>query len=72
MVGFERELFPYLFQQYGLGKAVGKRTWGGLRGYNGNVQLADGGFITIPSRAVYDMTGKEVVENHGGGTGYRR
>lgn len=63
--GSNGELFPYLFQQYGLGKAVGMRTWGGLRGYNGNVQLADGGFITIPSRAVYDMEGIEVVENHG-------
>ncbi len=63
--GSNGELFPYLFQQYGLGKAVGKRTWGGLRGYNGNIQLADGGFITIPSRAVYDMKGTEVVENHG-------
>lgn len=63
--GSNGELFPYLFQEYGLGKAVGKRTWGGLRGYNGNVQLADGGYITIPSRAVYDMRGQEVVENHG-------
>jgi len=63
--GSNGELFPYLFQQYGLGQAVGKRTWGGLRGYNGNVQLMDGGFITIPSRAVYDMRGTEVVEGHG-------
>lgn len=63
--GSNGELFPYLFQQYGLGKAVGTRTWGGLRGYNGDVQLMDGGFITIPSRAVYDLQGKEVVENRG-------
>ncbi|WP_312548470.1 S41 family peptidase [Massilia sp.] len=63
--GSNGELFPYLFQQYGLGQAVGTRTWGGLRGYNGNVQLIDGGFITIPSRAVYGMQRKEVVENHG-------
>jgi tricorn protease len=59
------ELFPFLFQQYGLGKVVGTRSWGGLRGYNGDTPLMDGGYITIPVRAVYDMRGKPGVENHG-------
>jgi len=63
--GSNGELFAYLFQQYRLGPAIGKRTWGGLRGYSGNVSLVDGGYITIPSRAVYNMQGREVVENHG-------
>jgi tricorn protease len=59
------ELFPFLFQQYGLGKVVGTRSWGGLRGYNGDTPLMDGGYITIPVRAVYDMHGRPGVENHG-------
>lgn len=59
------ELFPYLFQQYGLGKVVGTRSWGGLRGYNGDTPLMDGGYITIPVRAVYDLQGRPGVENHG-------
>ncbi|MBB5606390.1 tricorn protease [Janthinobacterium sp. S3M3] len=63
--GSNGELFPYLFQQYGLGQVVGTRTWGGLRGYNGDTPLLDGGYITIPVRAVLDLNGKAVVENHG-------
>jgi tricorn protease len=59
------ELFPFLFQQYGLGPVIGTRTWGGLRGYNGDTPLVDGGYITIPVRAVYDMQGRPGVENHG-------
>lgn len=63
--GSNGELFPYLFQQYGLGKVVGTRTWGGLRGYNGDTPLVDGGYISIPVRAVLNLNGRPAVENHG-------
>ena len=28
----EGDVFPYLFREYGLGKLLGTRTWGGVRG----------------------------------------
>ena len=59
------DLFPFLFQKYGLGKVIGTRTWGGLRGIRTEWQLLDGGTITIPERAVYNMDGSWAVENHG-------
>ena len=59
------DIFPYLFHLYGLGKLVGTRTWGGVRGIRGNWQLMDGGYITIPEDAVYTLDSQWSVENHG-------
>jgi tricorn protease len=59
------DLFPYLFHLYGLGKLVGTRTWGGVRGIRGNWQLMDGGYITIPEDAPYTPDSQWSVENHG-------
>jgi tricorn protease len=59
------DIFPYLFKQYGLGQLVGTRSWGGVRGIRGNWGLLDGGYITIPEDALYDLGSAWAVENHG-------
>jgi tricorn protease len=59
------DIFPYLFRLYGLGKLVGTRSWGGVRGIRGNWQLMDGGYITIPEDALYTTDSLWAVENHG-------
>ena len=59
------DIFPYLFRLYGLGKLVGTRSWGGVRGIRGNWQMMDGGYITIPESALYTTDSQWAVENHG-------
>lgn len=59
------DIFPYLFHAYGLGKLVGTRSWGGVRGIRGNWQMMDGGYITIPEEAIYTLDRQWAVENHG-------
>ena len=59
------DIFPFLFKQYGLGKLVGTRSWGGVRGIRGNWDMMDGGYITIPEDALYTPDSKWAVENHG-------
>jgi tricorn protease len=59
------DIFPYLFKLYGLGPAVGTRSWGGVRGIRGNWNLMDGGYITIPESAEFTPQSEWSVENHG-------
>jgi tricorn protease len=59
------DIFPYLFKLYGLGKLVGTRSWGGVRGIRGDWQMLDGGFITIPESAEFTTDSQWAVENHG-------
>jgi tricorn protease len=59
------DIFPYLFKLYGLGKLVGTRSWGGVRGIRGNWRMMDGGYITIPEDALYTPDRVWSVENHG-------
>ena len=59
------DIFPDLFKRYGLGKLVGTRSWGGVRGIRGNWPMMDGGYITIPEDAPFAADGKWIVENHG-------
>jgi tricorn protease len=56
---------PWLFRQRHVGTLVGTRTWGGLVGIFGFPQLIDGGAITAPNLAFYNLTGEWDVENHG-------
>jgi tricorn protease len=42
------DALPWLFKQAGVGKVVGKRTWGGLVGIYGYPPLMDGGNISAP------------------------
>src|SRR5262249_430961 len=59
------DALPYYFRLRKLGPLVGTRTWGGLVGTLGVPATIDGGGITAPSLAFYDLTGKWAVENEG-------
>jgi tricorn protease len=58
------DLLPWMFRKLGLGKLVGKRTWGGLVGLSGTPVLMDGGQITAPNFAIWNEEGW-IVENEG-------
>jgi tricorn protease-like protein len=59
------DCFPFLFRQMGLGPLIGTRTWGGLIGMTGAPPLIDGGSVTVPTFAIYDRTGRWIIEGHG-------
>ncbi len=59
------DAMPWLFRQRQVGKLIGKRTWGGLVGIFGFPRLIDGGMVTAPDLAFYNLTGEWDVENHG-------
>lgn len=59
------DALPYYFHLRKLGPMVGTRTWGGLVGTLGGPPTIDGGGITAPSLAFYDLSGKWAVENEG-------
>jgi len=44
---------------------VGKRTWGGLVGYGGIPPLVDGGFLSSPNFAFFNLDGEWDVEGYG-------
>ena len=56
---------PLFFRRRGLGKLVGKRTWGGLIGIYDYPTLMDGGFFTSPRMAIFSPQGEWEVENVG-------
>ena len=58
------DLLPWMFHKFGLGKLVGRRTWGGLVGILGFPTLMDGGAVTAPNLAIFTEEGW-VVENVG-------
>ncbi|MFI5459249.1 MAG: PDZ domain-containing protein [Isosphaerales bacterium] len=58
------DLLPWMFHKFGLGKLVGRRTWGGLVGILGFPILMDGGRVTAPDLAIFTEQGW-VVENVG-------
>jgi tricorn protease len=59
------DLMPWLFKHAGVGPLVGKRTWGGLVGIYDYPPLIDGGAVTAPRVAFYNLNGEWDVENHG-------
>ncbi len=60
------DMLPWLFKNQGLGKIIGKRTWGGLVGIQGGVSLVDGGNVTSPGFGIYDPAkGQWIAENTG-------
>jgi tricorn protease len=59
------DALPYYFKQQKVGPLVGTRTWGGLVGTLQIPATIDGGGITAPSLAFYDMSGRWAVENEG-------
>jgi tricorn protease len=60
------DIFPYRFKSDGLGKLIGKRSWGGVVGIRGTLPIVDGGFVNKPEFAPYNKDGKDwPVEGHG-------
>ncbi len=59
------DAMPLFFRRRGLGKLVGKRTWGGLIGIFDYPVLLDGGFITAPRVAIFSPDNEWEVENEG-------
>jgi tricorn protease len=59
------DALPYYFKQQKIGPLVGTRTWGALVGTLNIPATIDGGGITAPSLAFYDVNGRWSVENEG-------
>jgi tricorn protease len=60
------DVFPYRFRVNGLGKLIGKRSWGGVVGIRATLPIVDGGFLNKPEFAPYSADGKEwPIEGHG-------
>jgi tricorn protease len=59
------DALPYYFKQQKVGPLVGTRTWGALIGTLQIPSTIDGGGVTAPSLAFYDVNGRWAVENEG-------
>ncbi|MBV1900300.1 MAG: PDZ domain-containing protein, partial [Kordiimonadaceae bacterium] len=59
------DFLPYAFKHMGLGKLIGKTTWGGLIGISANPRLIDGGFLTVPYFRTFSTEGEWFIENEG-------
>jgi tricorn protease len=59
------DALPYYFKLRKIGPLVGTRTWGALVGTTGVPTTIDGGGVTAPSLAFYDLQGHWAVENQG-------
>lgn len=65
LAGSGGDAMPLFFRRRGLGKLVGKRTWGGLIGIYDYPILLDGGFFSSPRMAIFSPQGEWEVENVG-------
>jgi tricorn protease len=59
------DALPWYFRESGIGPLIGKTTWGGLVGIYDYPALIDGGSVTAPRIAFYNLSGEWDVENHG-------
>jgi tricorn protease len=59
------DAMPWYFKRGGVGKLIGKRTWGGLVGRAAAPTLMDDGFVSAPSSHVWNPQGKYDIENQG-------
>ena len=59
------DFLPYSFKRMGLGKLIGKRTWGGLIGIFANRPLIDGGQVSVPHFRFFTPEHEWRVENEG-------
>ncbi|MCX7880647.1 MAG: PDZ domain-containing protein [Ignavibacteria bacterium] len=59
------DLFPYQFKKLGLGKVVGKRTWGGVIGIRGSLPFLDGGYLMKPEFSNFAAEGIRILEGEG-------
>ncbi|CAN5567257.1 S41 family peptidase [soil metagenome] len=60
------DIFPFRFKSMGLGKLIGKRSWGGVVGIRGSLPFVDGGTLNRPEFAPYSKDGQQwLMEGHG-------
>jgi len=59
------DLFPYGFRKLGLGKLIGKRSWGGIVGISGSKPFIDGQDMRTPFFTSYSTEGEWIIEGHG-------
>ncbi len=60
------DLFPYQFRKLNIGPLIGTTTWGGVVGIRGSLPFIDGGTLSKPEFAPYDIHGEEwIIEGIG-------
>lgn len=59
------DAMPWMFRKLGIGPLIGKRTWGGLVGIGGTPGFVDGGSITAPNFAWFNLEKSWEIENVG-------
>jgi tricorn protease len=59
------DIFPAMFREAGLGKLVGRRSWGGVVGITNRGPLLDGGTVNVPEFGFASAKGAWVIEGHG-------
>ncbi|TLY53512.1 MAG: protease, partial [Gemmatimonadetes bacterium] len=59
------DALPLYFRRRGLGRLVGRRTWGGLVGIWDYPLLVDGGYVTAPRGGLFSPSGEWDAENTG-------
>ncbi|MCK4978791.1 MAG: PDZ domain-containing protein, partial [Candidatus Delongbacteria bacterium] len=65
LAGSDGDIFSHSFKMMKMGKLVGKRTWGGVIGINGQYSLADGSGTTQPEYSFWFKDVQWGVENYG-------
>ncbi|MCK5072249.1 MAG: PDZ domain-containing protein, partial [Bacteriovoracaceae bacterium] len=63
--GSDGDIFSHCFKLMKLGKLIGKRTWGGVVGINGQYMLKDGTLTTQPEFSFWFKDVGWKVENYG-------
>ena len=59
------DIFPAVFRRAGLGKLVGKRSWGGIIGITNRGMLLDGGTVNVPEFGNTEPGANWTIEGHG-------
>jgi tricorn protease len=63
--GSDGDIFPYAVQYEGLAPVIGLRSWGGVVGMRGDKLLVDGGALSQPEYAWWDVRRGWAIENYG-------
>jgi len=63
--GSDGDIFPYMFRAAGIGKLIGKRTWGGVIGITDRGPLLDGGTVYVPEFGTAGPDGQWIIEGQG-------
>jgi tricorn protease len=59
------DIFPYFFREQGLGKLIGRKTWGGIVGITSHGGLLDGGLVFVPEFGLGSKSGEWIIEGIG-------